>query len=140
MSVGPYAGNGFEWDRGPFHCGIWVEPDAGGFGEALVIGHRTPNGWDIDGDCFMDEPDAWQSIINTQEPDPAHGPNGLIGAWYVLLELPHINAMIEYFFPLNPLVGKEIKNTDPYSRDLMNALIAQFTEVNAQGHLKQKGT
>ena len=139
MAIGPSPGDGYSWQRGPWTLGLQVLPDAGGFGEALVLLHLTPGGWEVGPTVMMDVPGAWQDIINIREPDltteDIH--DGLEGAYYVKDLMPKINKLIEQFYPINPLAGTLIKNTDRYSRDGFNAMIAQYTGNTEDGKLMQ---
>ena len=139
MAIGPYAGNGFEWDHGPFHLGVWNEPSQQGFGGMNGLGHKDPAaGWQIDADIESPgDTGAWQNLINLQT-------GGLQGAFWVQIVMPKVNANVDLLFPLNKYSqpgAPPIQNSDPYSLDEFNAIIALFTEADpVTGHLKQKGT
>ncbi len=130
LDVGPTQGNGFIWQKGPFTIGLWVQPDQGGVGEPLVLGHLSPSGWTADAVVMMDEPAGWQNLINVQA-------GGLIGKYYIVNLLPRINAIADQLFVINPHAGTPVQNTEPYSKDTFNAMIAQYTKVDAAGRLVQ---
>lgn len=128
--VGPSVGNGFTWTRGPYTVGVWNEPDMSGFGEPMVIGHLSLAGWIIDGTIYQDTPDGWQNTIDVRE-------NGLIGSYYAEYIMPKVNDLLPIMYPLNPYIGVPIANTDKYSKDVWNALLSQYTGVDANGNLIQ---
>jgi len=133
MAIGPSKGNGFEWDRGPWRIGVWQEALGQGLGDATVLGHKEGAAWVIDDIIQANGDDGgWQSQINFDA-------NGLIGSYWITKTIPKINNLLDVKFPLNPYIGTPIKNTDAYTKDRFNALIAQYTDVGSDGKLGQKG-
>ncbi len=138
MPIGPYPGNGFSWQHGPFTLGVWVVQLPQGFGESLVLGHKENGQWFDDGNIYDAGDDGgWEAAINQYE-------QGKIGTFWVEFLIPRINAQVDALFQVNPdsLPGAPpITNDSQFTLDLMNGLIAQFTDSDAAtGHLKQKGT
>ena len=131
MAIGPSPGNGRIWQRGPWTLGVWNQTEGQGIGDTTVLGHMEAGTWLIDATIAANGGDGgWQDVIN-------HKTNGLIGTYWVTQAIPRINATVENLFPLNPYIGVPIQNTDPYSKDRYNALIAQYTKATPDGLLAQ---
>lgn len=130
MTIGPSPGNGFIWTRGPYTLGLWVDNDQGGFGMPLVLGHKDGPTWVVDGSIRQEDEGGWRNLITAQ----AHGQ---IGTFYIANLLPLINADIELLYPLNPHSNVPVQQTDAWTKDIFNALIAQFTKADQAGKLEQ---